>query len=210
MSRLMRVGRERLNSLIRNLSEVVSDVMDMALKLFDRGLGNEELSKLAVDIDSLTGVSEMLKDQLLREATIYIARFQPVGEELTYIENLISASYDLFRAARYCRELALLSEVSGHLLGELDARVRELMDLASRMVRDSIRAFLEGDAVLASKVLELDDEVDREYLKTLEEVSRSEGVRKELAIKLLALRHVERIADHATYIAVRVTYVWRG
>jgi phosphate uptake regulator len=49
-------------------------------------------------------------------------------------------------------------------------------------------------------VAEIDRYIDEAYKTTLLEVASSNTVQRELALKALLMRHIERIVDHAKYI----------
>jgi phosphate uptake regulator len=49
-------------------------------------------------------------------------------------------------------------------------------------------------------VEEIDKYIDEVYKTTLLEVASSNTVQRELALKALLMRHIERIVDHAKYI----------
>ena len=86
-----------------------------------------------------------------------------------------------------------------------------LADIARRMVREALDAFVRRDAVLAREVCDRDDEADELY-RSLFGVLRAsmkesvENVDRALHL-LLAARNLERIADHATNIAEDVVYL---
>jgi phosphate transport system protein len=85
-----------------------------------------------------------------------------------------------------------------------------LADIARRMVRDALDAFVRKDARLAREVCERDDEADAIYHRVFEELvalmrASSGNVERALHL-LLASRNLERIADHATNIAEDVIF----
>lgn len=89
-----------------------------------------------------------------------------------------------------------------------------MADVARRMLRDSLDAFVKKDADLARKVLESDDEVDaykeqifRELLTYM--MSDPGTIPRALSLILIS-RNLERIGDHATNIAEEVIYVVQG
>ena len=92
--------------------------------------------------------------------------------------------------------------------------IPRLATLATDMVRDSLRAFVQHDSKLAAQVIARDDEVDllnyqiyRELLSYMAEnpttISRATGI-------LFVSKYLERIADHATNIAEMVIFLVEG
>jgi len=169
---------------------------------FERG-GSEDVARHAKE-------AERLRAAIVDKAVEYLARFQPMARELRRITAYMEASYDLFRVARYALEAARLEARIPGGCEESLKRLREVAETAREMLEDSYRALRREDPELTERVLDLDEHVDRAYLRGLDElVIREELGRCEVA-KLLILRHLERIADHAVYIASSAYYVARG
>ncbi|HLF94461.1 MAG TPA: phosphate signaling complex protein PhoU [Planctomycetota bacterium] len=89
-----------------------------------------------------------------------------------------------------------------------------MAEIARRMLRESLDAFVRQDAALAQKVLDADDEVDafkeqifRELLTYM--MSDPGTIPRALALILIS-RNLERVGDHATNIAEEVIYVAQG
>jgi len=89
-----------------------------------------------------------------------------------------------------------------------------MAEVARRMLRESLDAFVRQDAVLAQKVLKTDDEVDafknqifRELLTYM--MSDPGTIPRALALILIS-RNLERVGDHATNVAEEVIYSAQG
>jgi phosphate transport system protein len=89
-----------------------------------------------------------------------------------------------------------------------------MAEVARRMLRESLDAFVRQDAVLATKVLNTDDEVDafknqifRELLTYM--MSDPGTIPRALALILIS-RNLERVGDHATNVAEEVIYSAQG
>jgi phosphate transport system protein len=89
-----------------------------------------------------------------------------------------------------------------------------MTDVTTSMVRQSLDAFVNLDARLARLVCRLDDEVDRYNQEMIQELIAMMQKSPELVEPGLsmfsAVRHLERIADHATNIAEDVVYLAEG
>src|SRR5205823_13665737 len=85
---------------------------------------------------------------------------------------------------------------------------------ARRMLRESLDAFVSGDPRAAARVIRADDEVDRDNDDIIRELVAEMKHSPELVEPALSLftavRHLERIADHATNIAEDVIYLVEG
>jgi phosphate transport system protein len=79
------------------------------------------------------------------------------------------------------------------------------------MIRLSIKSFAERDTDLAKKVAEMDDLVDKTYLDFVNKAAHGQGSDLKCTVSAtLILRYLERIADHATYVAETVLYIASG
>jgi phosphate transport system protein len=89
-----------------------------------------------------------------------------------------------------------------------------MAEVARRMLRESLDAFVRQDVALALKVLNADDEVDafknqifRELLTYM--MADPATIPRALALILIS-RNLERVGDHATNIAEEVIYAAQG
>src|SRR5690606_382697 len=87
----------------------------------------------------------------------------------------------------------------------------EMAQKSGMMLKKSLDAFVNMDAVVANAVRAMDDEVDDMKNEVYDRVKRALRERPEdvgyLINMFLISRHLERIADHATNIAEEVIYV---
>ena len=83
-----------------------------------------------------------------------------------------------------------------------------------RMVRESLDAFVTGDAEEARRICGQDDQVDRlneEIIHWVWQLMQKDPGTIERATHLFSVsRHLERIADHATNIGEDVVYMVEG
>ena len=144
-----------------------------------------------------------------------LALHQPVAVDLRRVTVAMMINIDLERMGDLAEEIA---ERAIHLAGcpplPVPAQLQRMTDLATRMVRQSLDAFVNLDTAQAEAVVRLDDEVDRCNDKIIDEVVAAMKARPALIDAGLSLfsavRHLERIADHATNIAEEVVYLVEG
>jgi phosphate transport system protein len=160
--------------------------------------GDEPINQLHIRIDGL--------------AFRLLALHQPMASDLRVIVAALKINSDLERVG----DLAVNIAEAAHRYLALPP-VKPLIDLprmaeiAQRMLRDALDAFVKGDVTLAQSVLDRDDQLDalktqvfRELLTyMLQDPSKIEG---SLAL-ILVSRHLERIGDHATNVAEDVIFV---
>jgi phosphate transport system protein len=144
-----------------------------------------------------------------------LALHQPVAVDLRRIVAVFKINSELERMADLCVNIA--ERVVS--LGTVPAlpfpdRLQKMADLTTAMVRQSLDAFMRLDADLARHVIKLDDEVDlfnKEIIDELIALMQASPQFVAQGISLFsAVRHLERIADHATNIAEDVIYLIEG
>jgi phosphate transport system protein len=144
-----------------------------------------------------------------------LALHQPVASDLRRIAAAMKINTDLERMADLAEDIA---ERALHLVTlppiPIPENLQTMTDLAMSMVRQGLNAFVQFDSREARRVCRLDDQVDRYNEEIIGEViammQRSpEMVSPGLSL-FSAVRHLERIADHATNIAEEVVYLVEG
>jgi phosphate transport system protein len=89
-----------------------------------------------------------------------------------------------------------------------------MVDRALAMLRDSLKAYIDGDTDAARRICDADDEVDRlqdtVYDECLRAMIDDPSVIQRTTYLLWAAHNVERIADRCTNICERVIYVATG
>jgi phosphate transport system protein len=155
------------------------------------------------------------ENRVENECLKVLALHQPVAGDLRRICCAMMINVDLERMGDLAVNIAERAVVlAGHPVVPVPDELQAMTDLTSVMVRQALEAFLREDARLARSVCRLDDEVDRLNDRCIEEVV--DAMKKDLALVepglslFSAVRHLERIADHATSIAEDVVYLVEG
>src|SRR5207248_872483 len=82
------------------------------------------------------------------------------------------------------------------------------------MLKDSLDAFVRGDAARAETVLERDNAIDELYVQVFRELvaaMKQDPANVERAVGLMFIaKHLERVADHSTNIAEMVIFLVKG
>jgi phosphate transport system protein len=171
-----------------------------------------ELAHQVIDGDSQIDEEE---NHVEEECLKILALHQPVAVDLRRTAAILKINTDLERMADLAVDIAeraiRLAELQPIHVPE---KLQKMTDLTTLMVRHSLDAFVNLDPPLARRVCRLDDEVDRyneEIIQELIEQMRKSPDMVEPALSLFsAVRHLERIADHATNIAEDVIYLVEG
>lgn len=144
-----------------------------------------------------------------------LAKQAPVAKDLRLVISIIKINTDLERMGDQCVNIA---HTGKHYLGESSHNsiedIRKMSELARKMVKDSLDAFVSEDTAKAQTVLESDDAVDAYKDKIFNELtahmaSHPAQIQTSLDLILIA-RNLERLADHATNIAEDVIYAFTG
>lgn len=210
MSIHLQVDLNHLHKDLLSMSGSVEDMVHRAISL----LSEPDLDAARRLSDQDTEIDRW--DVNLEEACLKVlALHQPVAIDLRRLTTVLKIIGELERVA----DLAVnIAERSCGLLDAPDVVVPdELKDMARQavdMVHRSIDAYVELDADLAQQVCFEDDEVDdanERLIANLVNRMQQQPDRIDALLHLFsAVRHVERVADHATNIAEDVVYMVEG
>jgi len=163
--------------------------------------GDQEVNNLQIEID----------DRCLK----LLALQGPLASDLRLITAAMKINADLERIgdqAVNIAETALRVMAQPPLRPVLD--LHRMAELAQKMTRDSLDAFVRRDSALATAVLAQDDEVDllkdQSFRVLLTYMMADPGTIERALGLILVARNLERIADHATNIAEDVIFVVEG
>lgn len=173
---------------------------------------NGELAQGVIDSDD---EADTLENEIEEYCIQLIARHQPAASDVRFLTMAMKINRDLERMADKAVDIAQRC-----LELMQNAPVKPFIDLprvagiVQEMVKDSLDAFVNRDAVLAQEVRERDSRVDAIYDQTLRElltymIERPELIRPGIST-LLLFRHLERIGDLAANIGEEVYYLVEG
>jgi phosphate transport system protein len=160
--------------------------------------GDAEINELQIEID----------DRCLK----LLALQNPMASDLRLITAAMKINADLERIgdqAVNIAENAVKVAAAAPLRPLID--LPRMAEIAEKMTRDSLDAFVRRDAALARDILARDDEVDQlkdQIFRVLLTYMMADPGTIERALGLILVsRNLERIADHATNIAEDVIFV---
>ncbi len=174
----------------------------------------------AQDKETAKQVKEMDKDidQMERDIEALclklILQQQPVASDLRQISAALKMVTDMERIGDQAEEIAEIASFINGQIREKHIHIDTMAKGTSRMVTDSVDAYVRKDRRLIDKVICADDEVDqcfnivKKELITMIAENPEEG---EYAIDLLMIaKYFERIGDHAVNIAEWVKFSMTG
>jgi phosphate transport system protein len=206
MPRLIDLALEKVTNMILDMASLSEKAIVNALSTYK--------NTSPVSSDYVFQTSEQLR--ILREetsglATEILARYQPLANDLRFINSCLDIAYDLARFGRYAYDIALTPYWFGDVT---ECNLQLPMSMAEKalmMIAKSMDAFKTMDATLAKTLPKDDDEVDAMYKSTILNLLDDDEISNKCAlVTTLLVRHIERIADHACYIADAVVYIVDG
>jgi phosphate transport system protein len=162
--------------------------------------GDDAIDRLEIEVD---------------ETAVVLLSKAPLARDLRFIIVAMKISHDLERvgdeAAGVAKQAIKLNR-EPQLKPYVD--IPRMAEMAVGMLRDSIQAFVSGDAALARSVPPRDDEVNALHKQLQRELvtymlEAPPNITRCLALLQIAKR-IERVADHATNIAEEVVYLGEG
>jgi phosphate transport system protein len=183
-----------------------------AIRLSIEALKNKdkELAKEVIKADSEIDKIEL---EIEEKSIELLATRQPVAIDLRFLTTGMKINSELERiadlAVNICQRVL---QIADEPLVKPLIDIPRLADLARQMVKETIDAFVNRDKKLAKKVILSDSEADKlrnaVYYELVDDYIVKDGSCGPRAVPLILIaRHLERICDHATYIAEDIIYM---
>jgi phosphate transport system protein len=177
-----------------------------ALRDHDRAAATE-----VIDGDEAIDRAE---NEIAEECLKLLALHQPVAGDLRRIATTFMITTDLERMGDLARHIGEAAVTLAAPPVPIPSRLTQMTDLSLSMVRQSLDAFVRLDSQLARRVVRMDDSVDQfndDLIAELTDRMKQSPDFIEPGLTLFTVvRHLERIADHATNIAEDVIYLIEG
>jgi len=203
-----------------DLSDLHRDLLSMCARVEDmihravRQLSTPDFEETRQLISEDTDIDRW--DVRIEDACLKIlALYQPVAIDLRRITTVMKVSGELERVA----DLAVnIAERASGLLNSpqvvIPDQLTEMAERAVDMLHRSIDAYVDLNSELARQVCAEDDQIDHVTKGLLDQLIDAMHQQPALLDSYLhlfsAVRHVERVADHATNIAEDVVYLVEG
>ncbi len=189
------------------LVENIIDSSVTAMKTQDLDLARNVLKK-DDEIDQL-------ELEIEKDCMMLLALQQPLAKDLRTIASVLKIITDLERMGDNAVNIAeVILEIGEEPILNSLKDIPRMADIAQKMLKMSLDAFVNEDIALAEKAAEKDEDVDRLYETVINDFLNIIAEKRELTkqgTKLLFLgRYLERIADHSTNICERTIYMITG
>jgi phosphate transport system protein len=204
----------------RDLETLQRDILGMGAAVEEavfkaiRALQDRDID-LARNVVAGDNTVDELENRVEEECLKILALHQPVAIDLRRVAAVLAINVDLERMADLAVDIAERAELlAAPPFIPVPERLQRMTDLTIAMVRQCLDAFVHLDVPVARKVIRLDDEIDRlnaDIIAELVATMRESPDYIEPGLSLFsAVRHLERIADHATNVAEDVVYLVEG
>lgn len=205
----------------------VEEISGLEHDLLEMGSLAESMVAQAVDALSRLDVDRAMdlvrRDDEIDERDVAIetrclrllALQQPMAGDLRVIGTAMKMITDLERVGDLSVDIAKIAMKIEKELGTSDlVDIPKMAAVARSMLRNALEAFVKRDLALVQRVIAQDDEVDDLYRDLRGQIFESMRNQPADVVTdswlLLAIHHVERIADHAVNIAERVGFMVTG
>jgi len=194
-ARLLEMGglaEEQVRLAVKGLVERDRDLIDHVL------ISDEPLNALQLEIDN--------------RCFTLLALYQPMAADLRAIVSAVKINTDLERVGDLAINIAEAGrQYTTHVPVKKLIDIPRMANIAQRMLRDALDAFVRQDMTLAQNVLNEDDALDAlktQIFRELLTYMLQDPATIEPALDLILIsRHLERIGDHATNIAEDVIFM---
>jgi len=201
---------QRLQRDILRMATSVEEAIFAAVRALR--LRDSDLSRIVIEGD---GVVDEQANAVEEECHNLLALYQPVARDLRRIMAIAMINTDLERMADLAVNIAERAEALADLPAlPIPDRLQQMTDLTIELVHRSLDSFVTLDVQQAREVCRRDEEVDRLNREIIQELvalmKRSPDLIEPGLSLFSAVRHLERIADHATNIAEDVVFLVEG
>jgi phosphate transport system protein len=194
-TRLLEMGglaEDRVRSVMEALVERETAIVDRVLA------GDAPINQLHIEIDG--------------RCFKLLALYQPMAVDLRAIVAAVKINTDLERVGDLAINIAeAVKRYMRHPPVKELIDIPRMADIAQRMLRDALDAYVRRDMALAQAVLDEDDALDALKTQVFRELltfmlQNPSTIEPSLDLILIS-RHLERIGDHATNIAEDVIFM---
>lgn len=188
-------------------------LVEQSFRLSHEALFHQNL-EAAKQINDLDEQIDRYYRQIELDCATLMTLQAPVATDLRVISAFMQLIRDLERIGDYAEDLAefaiKLFPYSPH---PCMPEVAAMSHQTQVMLAASLVALADLDATAGKNVKEMDDIVDEAYDRLYEILAKNsniQGVVEPILLLGLVIRHLERMADHATNIGQRVAYIVTG
>ena len=212
-------ANSEVNHLERSLRQIQQEVLRMGTLveesfrlshqcLFDRDL---DAARKILPIEKRI---DIYYRQIESDCVTLMTLQAPVAQDLRLLSAFMQLVRDLERIGDYAQDLTEMGvKLIQYPPHQAIAEIALMSEHAQLMLATSLVALADLDPTAGERVKELDNTVDDAYEKIYTALASQKdikGVVEPILLLGLTIRHLERMADHATNIGQRTTYIVTG
>ncbi len=204
---------------LRELQRIEQDVLRMGA-LVENSCWIAHTALFERNLDNATRVKAQDKEidrfykQIEQDCINLIALESPVARDLRLLSAFMQLVRDLERIGDYAENLCEIAvKFFPYPLSPFMDRVQTMSNRCRAMLALSLSALANLDAESGADIKRKDDAVDADYQALYRAITSQPppaGTLEPVALMVLAIHHLERMADHATNIGQRVSYIVTG
>jgi len=209
-----REGLDRDEHLIKDAVLRMGSLVEEAIRTASRALQAHD-ADLALSVITGDAVINEAQRSVTRLISVTIATQSPVARDLRYLLTLDHVMYELERIGDHASSVAKqVIKLAPEAPLKDYIHLPAMAEQGAVLVHGVLRALVDIDAVAAREVAVLDDEIDRLYHETFDQVvslMREDPANVERGTRIIIASHyLERIGDRATNIAEDIVYLVTG
>lgn len=173
---------------------------------------DHDLAMQVIDADDeVDDIDLAIEEKCLR----LLALQQPMARDLREIGTLMKMITDIERIGDLSVDIAKAGMKIEKELGHTNyVDIRRMAGVAQSMLNEALEAFTKQDLQLVNSVIAKDDEVDNLYRDLRGQIHDRMRTDPDEVVAaswlLIAIHHIERVADHTVNIAERVAFLVTG
>ncbi|KXS42480.1 MAG: phosphate uptake regulator PhoU [Methanolobus sp. T82-4] len=195
------------------------------LKRYVMEMGEKSYKSVEDSMYSLNSIDMELAEQVIqgdREIDEYdlkiekcvsqlIARQSPTAGDMRLVTSCLKISLDLERTSDLAVDIAKVTKCIEEEHTKPFSNILKMAEMGKQMLQHSMIAFETLDEELARKTAAKDDEIDKLFYESenqlMEMMSEDRSMINNASYLLFVLRYLERIGDHACNICESVVYI---
>ena len=214
-----KANRQETNQLQRSLRRVQQEVLRMGT-LVEQSFRLSHQALFEGDVNAIEQILvieeqiDLYYRQIESDCATLMTLQAPVAQDLRLLSAVMQLVRDLERIGDCAQDLAEMAvKLMKYPPPELLPEIAAMSEHAQLMLATSLVALADLDSSAGARVKEYDDIVDDAYEDLYQAIAFQQdvpGVVEPILLLGLIIRHLERMADHATNISQRVTYIVTG
>ena len=201
----------KLNGELIQMGDLCEEAMSLVMKAL-----REKDDEIAAGVHRVEQEIDQKERDIEALCMKLLLRQQPVAGDLRNISAALRMIADMERIGDQTADIADISKYVTDFQFEIHPSIFKMGKVVSKMVNDSVNAFVRKEEKLARQVIDMDDEVDRlfevvkrELVEDIRKAKNREQDGYELDILMIA-KYLERIGDHAVNLGEWVVYSIQG